>query len=171
MTPRTPEGPTWQDVIELVTRLDAADYADVEIEMPGLHLRMSTSPTAFDDAPGTTAQATTTPAVPATAPRARPAEPAPPSGPETSEPDTGLVAVAAPMLGTFYRRPSPDAEPFVQVGAEVSADTTVGIIEVMKLMNPVSAGVAGRVAEICAQDGDLVEHEQPLLRIDPGGQK
>lgn len=77
------------------------------------------------------------------------------------------MAVTAPILGTLYLRPAPDAEPFVAVGDTVAVDTTVAIIEVMKLMNPVTAGVAGVVAEICAAEGSMVEYGQPLLRIDP----
>lgn len=138
--------PTWADVLELVTRFDGSAYADVELEIPGLHLRMSTSPTAF-----------------APAPAAASAAPAAPAAPSTGT----AVEVAAPMLGTFYRSPSPDADPFVAVGDTVEPDTTVAIVEVMKLMNPVPAGTAGRVVEICAADGDVVEHGQVLFRIEP----
>lgn len=80
----------------------------------------------------------------------------------------GLVEVKAPMLGTFYRAPSPGADPFVDVGDQVSADDTVCLIEVMKLFNSIPAGVSGRVSEILAEDGAMVEHEQPLIRIEPG---
>jgi acetyl-CoA carboxylase biotin carboxyl carrier protein len=71
------------------------------------------------------------------------------------------------MLGVFYRAPKPGAEPFVQVGSRVAADTIIGLIEVMKLMNAVPAGAAGEVAEIVAGDGGLVEYGQAILRIRP----
>jgi biotin carboxyl carrier protein len=77
------------------------------------------------------------------------------------------VEVPAPVLGVFYGRPAPDAPPFVALGDEVGPDTTVAIVEVMKLMNPVSAGVAGRVVGICVEDGALVEEGQALFRIEP----
>lgn len=83
-------------------------------------------------------------------------------------PDAGQD-VAAPMLGTFYRAPKPGAPPFVEVDALVEPDTVIGIIEVMKLMNTVRAGLKGRVTAILATDGALVEYGQPLLRIAPGG--
>lgn len=79
------------------------------------------------------------------------------------------VAVESPMLGTFYRCPKPGEPPFVQVGDSVAADTVVGIVEVMKLMNSVTAGVAGTVLAIEAGDGELVEPGTTLVRIQPAG--
>jgi acetyl-CoA carboxylase biotin carboxyl carrier protein len=81
--------------------------------------------------------------------------------------DTSLLEVRAPMLGTFYGAPKPGAAPFVAVGDRVGADTAVGIIEVMKLMNSISAGVEGVVVEVLACDGDLVEFDQVLMRVRP----
>jgi acetyl-CoA carboxylase biotin carboxyl carrier protein len=71
------------------------------------------------------------------------------------------------MLGTFYRAEAPGAAPFVDVGARVSADTTVCLIEVMKMMNSISAGVEGTIVEICAENAQLVEYGQPLFRVEP----
>jgi acetyl-CoA carboxylase biotin carboxyl carrier protein len=100
---------------------------------------------------------------------------APESGPvaaekHPSEPQTlpeGSVLVRAPMVGTFYRAPAPGAPPFVEVGAHVEPDTTVCIIEVMKLMNSIPAETRGVVAAILAQDGQHVEYGQVLLAIRP----
>ena len=72
----------------------------------------------------------------------------------------------APLLGTFYRAPKPGAPPFVELGARVEPETVIGIIEVMKLMNAVRAGVRGVVREIRARDGTLVEYGETLLLID-----
>lgn len=82
---------------------------------------------------------------------------------------SSLVAVEAPVVGVFYSAPEPGAEPFVQVGSEVDADTTVGLVEVMKVFNAVSAGLKGRVVEICVEDSQLVEYGQPLLMVEPDG--
>ena len=82
-------------------------------------------------------------------------------------PAAGLVAVTAPMVGTFYRSPSPSAPPFVEVGSEVDEETQVCILEVMKLMNSIAAGVAGTVAEVCRGDGEPVEYGDVLFRIRP----
>jgi acetyl-CoA carboxylase biotin carboxyl carrier protein len=79
--------------------------------------------------------------------------------------DPTLQDLPAPLLGTFYRAPKPGAAPFVEVGAPVAADTIIGIIEVMKLMNTVRAGVAGTIAEILAADGVLVEFGETLMRV------
>jgi acetyl-CoA carboxylase biotin carboxyl carrier protein len=89
-------------------------------------------------------------------------------GPPQGEPLEGLVAVRAPMLGTFYRTPKPGAPPFVEVGAVVEPDDPVGIIEVMKLFNTVKAGVQGRIVRICAEQGQLVEYQQVLFLLEKG---
>jgi acetyl-CoA carboxylase biotin carboxyl carrier protein len=77
-----------------------------------------------------------------------------------------LVAVRAPLPGTFYRAPRPGAEPFVEVGSRVSADTVVCIVETMKLMNSVHAGVDGVVAEICLGNAEFVANGATLMRIE-----
>jgi len=100
---------------------------------------------------------------------------APPSAPEPqslAEPEPapssdGLVAVTAPMLGTFYRAEAPGATPFVDVGTRVEAATVVCLIEVMKMMNAVPAGVAGTIAEICADNAQPVEYGATLFTVRP----
>ena len=84
-----------------------------------------------------------------------------------AEPDggPGLVAVRAPLPGTFYRAPRPGAAPFVEVGSWVDRDTVVGIVETMKLMNSVTAGVDGTVAEICLANAEFAANGATLLRI------
>jgi acetyl-CoA carboxylase biotin carboxyl carrier protein len=82
-----------------------------------------------------------------------------------SEDGLGLVAVRAPLPGTFYRAPRPGAAPFVEVGSRVDPDTVVGIVETMKLMNSVTAGAAGTVAEICLGNAEFAAHRATLLRI------
>jgi acetyl-CoA carboxylase biotin carboxyl carrier protein len=77
----------------------------------------------------------------------------------------GLVAVRAPLPGTFYRAPRPGAAPFVEVGSRVGADTVVGIVETMKLFNSVAAGAAGTVAEICLDNAEFTDRGATLLRI------
>jgi acetyl-CoA carboxylase biotin carboxyl carrier protein len=79
----------------------------------------------------------------------------------------GLVPVRAPMIGTFFARPSPDQAPFVSVGTVVQPDDTVCLIEVMKMFNSVKAGVAGTVQRILVESGKPVRHGQALLLIAP----
>jgi acetyl-CoA carboxylase biotin carboxyl carrier protein len=73
------------------------------------------------------------------------------------------------MLGTFYRASAPGATPFVDVGARVQPDTVVCLIEVMKMMNSIPAGVTGEIVEVCAQNGEVVEYGEPLFRVEPSG--
>ena len=79
----------------------------------------------------------------------------------------GLHEVRTPLMGTFYRAPRPGAPPFVQVGDRVGPDTVIGIVETMKLMNSVPAGIAGTVQEICVPDAGFVQRDAVLVRIAP----
>jgi acetyl-CoA carboxylase biotin carboxyl carrier protein len=102
----------------------------------------------------------------ALAPPAEPSsEPPPEIGQEAGAARVGEIDVPAPLLGNFYAAPRPGDPPFVAVGDSVSEDSVVGIIEVMKLMNSVRAGVAGKVVAILAADGSAVAEGQPLVRI------
>ncbi len=85
---------------------------------------------------------------------------------EQSAASQGLVPIKAPLLGTFYRTPKPGAPPYVDVGALVNEDDPVCIIEVMKLFNTVKAGVRGRIAQICAEQGQMVEFQQILFLVE-----
>ena len=87
------------------------------------------------------------------------------AGTEDEDEDGELVVVRAPLPGTFYRAPRPGAAPFVEVGSRVGADTVIGIVETMKLMNSVPAGVAGVVAEFCVANAELAAQGAALLRI------
>lgn len=143
---------TRADIDDILKLIDASDFQELKLEMGDLklELRKAGSPR---------------PAVPPAAPVAVPNGLAPVAA--TVVASGGGSEVSAPLLGTFYRAPRPGADPFVQVGDSVTADTVIGIIEVMKLMNSVPAGIAGTVTEIVVENGQLVEHGQTLLRIRP----
>lgn len=81
--------------------------------------------------------------------------------------ESRLVPIVAPMVGTFYRAPSPDSPPFVEVGERVEKGQTVCIIEAMKLFNEIPAEVEGRIVKILAENGQPVEYGQPLFLVDP----
>lgn len=83
--------------------------------------------------------------------------------------EQGLLVVRAPLPGTFYRAPKPGADPFVEVGATVGEHTVIGIIETMKLMNSIPAGVTGEIVEICAENGGFVETGHGLVHVRPSG--
>jgi len=78
-----------------------------------------------------------------------------------------MVPIASPMVGTFYRAPSPGASSFTEVGKSISAGQVVCIIEAMKLMNEIETEVSGKVVEICVQDGQPVEYGQVLMLVEP----
>lgn len=82
-------------------------------------------------------------------------------------PTAGAVAIRAPMTGTFYRAPSPGAAPFVEVNSEVDSGQVVCIVEVMKLFSSISAGVTGRIVEICVQNEAAVSAGQVLIWVAP----
>nr|WP_204342089.1 acetyl-CoA carboxylase biotin carboxyl carrier protein [Micromonospora terminaliae] len=106
------------------------------------------------------------PAHPAPVPRAE-ADPVAAPQVQPTAPGTDRPAVRAPVVGTFYRSPEPGAAPFVAVGDVVRPGQVVGIVEAMKLMNEVTAGQAGRVAEVLVEDGKPVEYDQPLIALEP----
>jgi acetyl-CoA carboxylase biotin carboxyl carrier protein len=81
--------------------------------------------------------------------------------------DSSLELVLAPMVGTFYRAPEPGAEPFVQVGDTIEVGGVVGIVEAMKLMNPIQAEVAGVVTDVLVANAETVEFGQPLIAVEP----
>jgi acetyl-CoA carboxylase biotin carboxyl carrier protein len=95
--------------------------------------------------------------------------PAAPDSPAIRTPagSGGLHTVASPMLGTFYRAQAPGAPPFVDVGTRVEPETVVCLIEVMKMMNSVPAGVIGTIVEVCAENAELVENGAPLFQVRP----
>jgi acetyl-CoA carboxylase biotin carboxyl carrier protein len=104
-----------------------------------------------------------------------PPQAAPTGGPGTDRPagtdgHEGLAVVTAPLVGTFYAAPSPDADPFVRVGDEVERGQTLGLVEAMKLMNPVVADEPGVVTEVVAGNAESVEYGQVLLYLRPTGQ-
>ena len=139
---------TAKDVAEITKLLDESDVDELHLEVDGMKLSLRRGGGAE-------------PTVELAPTAAQPASPVIAPAPE----DAGLHTVTAPLLGTFYRAPRPGAPPFVEIGSEVEPDTVIGILEVMKLMNTVRAGARGRVAQILARDGALVEYGEALLRV------
>ncbi|MFN4075370.1 MAG: acetyl-CoA carboxylase biotin carboxyl carrier protein [Cloacibacterium sp.] len=105
---------------------------------------------------------------PAAAPIAAPAAaPAAETKTESTSDDSKYVTIKSPMIGTFYRKPSPDKDVFVNVGSEVKNDTVVCVIEAMKLFNQIEAEVSGKIVKILVDDASPVEYDQPLFLVDP----
>jgi acetyl-CoA carboxylase biotin carboxyl carrier protein len=152
-----------EDVQRLLQLLDSSQFDEMHLEAEGVKLLLrrnsatpSSVPAAFAAAPVAAAMAPVQ--------QAAPAEPA---APAAAAPGEKLLEVRAPMLGTFYGAPKPGAAPYVAIGDRVKPDSAIAIIEVMKLMNSISAGVEGVLVEVLARDGDLVEFDQVLMRVRP----
>ena len=148
---------TAADVAEIMRLVEQSGFDELNLEIDGTKINLRRGGAGQS---GASAAPTPRPAAAIAPPRA-PASAA--AKATVSDPD--LQDLPSPLLGTFYRAPKPGAPPFVQVGAQVEADTIIGIIEVMKLMNTVRAGVRGTVAEVLAADGALVEFGETLLRV------
>ncbi len=86
-----------------------------------------------------------------------------------AEPAANVIEIKSPMLGTFYRAASPDAEPFIQVGSHVDSDTVVCIIEAMKVFNEITADCRGKIVAVAVENAQPVEFGQVLFRVDPTG--
>jgi acetyl-CoA carboxylase biotin carboxyl carrier protein len=153
---------TAADVAEIMRLVEQSGFDSLTLEMEGIKLSLSRG-TPEDSALDRIREVPAETAV-------GPSHPPPPV--ETVAPaaaDPSLHEVTSPLLGTFYRSPKPGAPPFVEVGAQVEQDTIVAIIEVMKLMNTVRAGVSGTVTEILVADGALAEYGETLLRVRKAG--
>ncbi|RLD09695.1 MAG: acetyl-CoA carboxylase biotin carboxyl carrier protein [Chlamydiae bacterium] len=81
--------------------------------------------------------------------------------------DSNFITIESPMVGTFYAAASPDSEPYVQVGQSIGPDTTVCIVEAMKIMNEIKAEVSGTIEQVCVQNGQPVEFGQALFKVRP----
>ncbi len=88
---------------------------------------------------------------------------------EPVDTNKGLLEIKSPIVGTFYRSPSPDKDPFVKVGDKVSPDTVVCIVEAMKLFNEIEAEVSGKIVDVLVDDASPVEYDQVLYLVDPKG--
>ena len=150
---------TARDIAEIARLLDESHFSSLDLTVGDFRLKIRRDGGWSDEQR------------PAPEPRveAAPSEPPPPIGQEAGAARVGEIDVPAPLLGNFYAAPRPGEPPFVAVGDTVTEDSVIGIIEVMKLMNSVRAGVAGKVVAILAVDGAAVEEGQPLVRVATGG--
>jgi acetyl-CoA carboxylase biotin carboxyl carrier protein len=147
---------TAKDVAEITRLLEESSFDELYLELDRLKLSLKRGGAVAAQGGGNSVGV----ALPAAVPFPTPTSGSPPPASDPTAQD-----VPAPLLGTFYRAPKPGAPPFVEVGSPVEEDTIIAIIEVMKLMNTVRAGVRGKVTEILARDGTLVEYGQTLMRV------
>jgi acetyl-CoA carboxylase biotin carboxyl carrier protein len=154
----------------LLDAFESSDWQEMTITMGADRLHVSRDPSTNGAllAPVPPAASASPAGGPPGLPSPPPEAPPPATTPPPAAPvDAVGTVIASPSVGLFWRAPSPSSPPFVEVGARVSAGDTVGIVEVMKLMNHVVAPVAGGVTAIHVADGDMVEFGQPLVVVDP----
>jgi acetyl-CoA carboxylase biotin carboxyl carrier protein len=154
------------DVLHILKLIDESHFDYFQLEVGDLKITVSKG----EPIPQTAApQLSAAPAAPSVAsPAPKPAASA--AAPQAARPAVvpeGMLPITAPLLGTFYVAPEPGAPPFVKVGQAITEDTTVGLIEVMKVFNSVRAGVKGTIVEVVAQNGQFVEFGQTLFIVKP----
>ncbi|QHI68233.1 acetyl-CoA carboxylase biotin carboxyl carrier protein [Tichowtungia aerotolerans] len=150
-----------KDIKKVVQMMKENDLTEFLLEDESCTLQMKRG---SDNAPQVIA-APQMVAAPSVAPAPAVSAPAAEAAPAAA--DEGLVEITSPMVGTFYTAPSPDADAFVAVGAEVTADTVVCIVEAMKVMNEIKADVKGTIKKILVDNASPVQFGQPLFLVDP----
>jgi acetyl-CoA carboxylase biotin carboxyl carrier protein len=148
-------GLTRADINEILGYIENSNFTEFRIETGDLKIELRRGGAPVSPVVAKTEQE----------PSAAPAKLVAPAKPAAIQTADAGTAIPAPMLGIFYHAPKPGDEPFVKLGDAVSPETVIGIIEVMKLMTQVSAGISGIVTEIVAPSGQLVEHGDPLIRV------
>ena len=156
------------DLDTLVDLFERSDWQSLQLEIESVSINLSkvgelTAQSSMSAQSSAAARQRVSPV--AIEPTPSPAVKSPSRG--SSGSPEGCVAVRAPNLGTFYRSPKPGAEPYVKVGQQVEPTTEVCMLEVMKLFTVVLAGLRGVVREVLVSDGELVEHDQVLILIEP----
>ncbi len=149
---------------KLIKVVEKSEITDFTVEEGDLKISISkkqpeTNFVSMPTAPAVAAQPAPVPAVP------QAVDSAPEAKTEAVSEDEGLHEVKSPIVGTFYRAPAPDADPFVKVGDKVAVGTTLCIVEAMKLMNEIESDVSGTVVKILVENGTPVEYNQPMFLI------
>ena len=165
---------TEDDVLHILKLIDESKFDYFQLEVGELKITVSKGEPIPLASSSASARVAPSPATgvgePSKATRATPAPAAQSPAPNVDAKAAaaeGLVPITAPLLGTFYVAPEPGAPPFVQVGAAITEDTTVGLIEVMKVFNSVRASVKGTITQVVAQNGQFVEYGQTLFLVKP----
>lgn len=152
-----------QNLIRFVAKSGASE---VKLEMDDVKITIRTG--SEDDKGGKTI-VQQIPSIPAPASPAAPAEAAPdaPVAPVAEEENSKYITIKSPIIGTFYRKPSPDKPTFVEVGQQIAEGDVLCVIEAMKLFNEIESEVSGTIVKILVDDSSPVEFDQPLFLVDP----
>jgi len=156
-----------KEIKELIEVVSQHGITDLEVERSGVKVRIRKEgpPVVVGSVPAHSAYAFPTGYPPAAAPALESASAGTPAVPMASNEDEGLLNVRSPIVGTFYRSPNPESEPFVKAGDSVEPGRVLCIIEAMKLMNEIEAEVTGEVVKIYVENGEPVEFGQALFGV------
>lgn len=159
-----------KSILELLRFVSKSDLSEVIVEEGEFRLTIRRGATAVATAlpmtPAPVALPSAAPVLPPPVPTPAPAEP-PKAEPEPPAAPKKVEYIRSPMVGTFYRRPSPDKEPYVKVGDIIQPGQVVCIIEAMKLFNEIQSEIAGKIVRILVEDAQPVEYDQPLFEVEP----
>jgi acetyl-CoA carboxylase biotin carboxyl carrier protein len=157
-------------VKKLVKLLAESSVAEIEIEEDGKKIRVAkgafSGPVAYAQGPMQQSAVMPYLSAPAQASASSPASAGGPPAPAAPPAAKNLHEIKSPIVGTFYRAPSPDAAPFVQIGTSVQSGTTLCIVEAMKLMNEIESDVSGTIVKIMVENGQPVEYDQTLFLVE-----
>ena len=155
-----------KEIRELIDLLKGTDVTELELEKAGTKVRIKVGPQVQERPVVVEHVAVGAPGAPALqAPQAPAAEP--PAAPQAEEPQKNIIVVTSPIVGTFYRSPTPDSQVYVEAGDVVKTGQVLCIIEAMKLMNEIEAEVSGKVVAILVENAQPVEYGEPLFHIEP----
>jgi acetyl-CoA carboxylase biotin carboxyl carrier protein len=147
-------------VRELVELMDKFDLGEVDLNDGDQRIRLRRGGRLVAAAPAVIS------AIPSQPPVGHAATPAPTNS-QPAVPAKRLLEIKSELVGTFYSKPAPDKDDFVKIGSRVTHDSVVCKVEAMKIFNDITAKAAGTIAEVCVKNGDFVEFEQVLFRVDP----
>ena len=150
---KTPDVFAMDRILELIDLMKEHDLCEIDLKQDDEQIRLVRG-----GQPVIPVAAAPAPAAPAAAPAATDSAPAA---------DDNLITINSPMVGTFYSRPNPDSDSFVQIGDIINDDTTVCIIEAMKVFNEIQAEVKGKIVAILVDDEEPVDVGKPLFKVDP----
>jgi len=158
-----------QSLIKFVAKSGANE---VKLEMEDVKITIKTGgekteTTIVQSAPMAMGQMPVMPAAPAVPAAPAQEAPATPAADSSADANANYIEIKSPIIGTFYRKPSPDKPSFVEVGDSVSADSVVCVIEAMKLFNEIESEVSGKIVKVLVEDSTPVEFGQPLFLVDP----
>ena len=165
-----------KEIQELIKFVAKSGVSEVDLEMGDMKISIKTPPKKGKGQVETVVQQIPVAAAPAIAPVTVQSPPIVAAAPEVASEtlvassdtdDSKYVTIKSPMIGTFYRKPSPDKDPFINVGDEVNIGTVVCVVEAMKLFNEIESEISGKIIKVLVEDMSPIEYDQPLFLVDP----